>query len=284
MKECKVCGSVCRDLGGGRYKCSCCGSVFSADDFINVKERAEIEAAKVRAAEEVKAKAEMEAARIKADLEKAKIKAAVSKGDSGADLFEKNINGVLEIRWQTGGGICSGSGFLINRNGYAVTNAHVVLKSDGNSCGSCTVKLAGETVSASVVAMGTTKKSDYCSVKDLAIIKLSRIPSKAKVLQFADYSKVRTGEKVFVIGNSLGQGTCITSGIVSDRMRDGEIMTDCPINGGNSGGPIFNTSGEVIGTIVASGNRFDGSDAEGMNYAIPSSVVTEFVKKSGINI
>ncbi len=270
MKECKLCGSDCKDLGNGRYKCSCCGNTFSADEFISVKEKAEIEAAKVRAAEEVRARAAIETARIKAEA---------SKNRDGADLFESNINGVLEIRWKDADGISSGSGFLINRNGYAVTNAHVVSKNDGRSCQSCTVKLADRTVTANVVAMGTTDKSEHCSIKDLALIKLTEIPAKAKVLKFADYKKVRTGEKVFVIGNSLGQGTCITSGIVSDRMRNGELMTDCPINGGNSGGPIFNDEGLVIGAIVAG-----ITNAEGMNFAIPSNNVIEFIKKCGVYI
>lgn len=242
MKKCKLCGGNCISIGNGQYQCDCCGGTFSEDYFVSVKKN------------------------FVAPL-----------NDNGADLFEKNVNGVLEIRWRTQQGICSGSGFLINSLGFAVTNAHVVSRDDGKSCGTCTVKIAGETHNARVVAMGTENTSKHCSVDDLAIIKLDRVPTNAKVLQFENYENVRTGEKVFVIGNSLGQGTCITSGIVSDRMRQDELMTDCPINGGNSGGPIFNDKGLIIGAIVAG-----ITNAEGMNFAIPSNVVMEFLRKNGI--
>lgn len=84
-----------------------------------------------------------------------------------------------------------------------------------------------------------------------------------------------------MIGNSLGGGTCITSGIVSDRRRTLEgkarLMTDCAVNRGNSGGPVFNEAGEVVGTIVAVTTA-----AEGMNYAIPADVVLAYIKSCGL--
>ena len=98
------------------------------------------------------------------------------------------------------------------------------------------------------------------------------------VVGIDDFSRVRIGESIYVVGNSLGHGTCITSGIVSDRKRmvDGQMlmMTDSAVNGGNSGGPVFNTAGNVIGLIVS------GIDnAEGMNFAIPSDDVLDFVRQ-----
>ena len=114
---------------------------------------------------------------------------------------------------------------------------------------------------------------------DLALIRLSGVPVQASVATFGDFNKVRNGEKVFVVGNSLGYGTCITSGIVSDRLRNVNgkmlLMTDCAINGGNSGGPMFNEKGEVIAVIVAG---IDG--AEGMNFAIPVDTVQQFLYKT----
>ena len=112
---------------------------------------------------------------------------------------------------------------------------------------------------------------------DLAVIKLSRVPAGAKVVQFENCDNVRIGESVFVIGNSFGHGTCITAGTVSDRLRNVNgkmlMMTDCAINGGNSGGPIFNEKGLVIAAVVSG-----ITSAEGMNFAIPSSTILRFLQ------
>ena len=117
----------------------------------------------------------------------------------------------------------------------------------------------------------------------LALVLLERGPQNAFVLDFEDFKNVKTGEEVFVIGNSLDDGSCITRGIVSDRLRGiardeskKYLMTDCAINPGNSGGPIFNRKGNVIGVMVASRLK-DGADAKGMNYAIPADVTQAFI-------
>ncbi len=246
MAKCLNCGGTCAAIGGGRFRCDSCMAEFDESDFIATKS----------AAQPVNSSAET---------------------DSGADVFETNINGVLEIRWSDSQYVHSGSGFLISDSGYAITNTHVVTAESGASCGTVTVKLAGEEVKASVVALGDSKHGSGNGV-DLALIKLNRTPARAKVLNFADFNKVRNGEKVFVIGNSLGYGTCITSGIVSDKLRkvNGKnlLMTDCAVNGGNSGGPIFNGSGEIIGAIVSG-----ITGAEGMNFAIPINQVKDFIAR-----
>ena len=239
MVQCKVCGGNCKERKG-EYVCIFCGASYPAN--------------------EVESKSSVSA-----------------KESSGADIFEQNINGILEIRWYDQRYTHSGSGFLISSDGYCITNTHVVTQEDGRSVGTVSVKLKGEEVKATVIALGDDKHG-LGSGDDLALIKLSRIPSGVKVLEFEDFSNVRIGEKVFVIGNSLGYGTCITSGIVSDkeRMVNGHmlLMTDCAVNGGNSGGPIFNEKGKVIGAIVSGIDR-----AEGMNFAIPSKTITQFIRR-----
>ncbi|MDD6846029.1 MAG: trypsin-like peptidase domain-containing protein, partial [bacterium] len=138
------------------------------------------------------------------------------------------------------------------------------------------IKVAGEEVEASIIALGDRHHGLGDGV-DLALIKLERVPYEARALRIGDFENVKIGQRVYVIGNSLGQGTCITSGIVSDKEREMEgknlLMTDCAINGGNSGGPIFNADGEVIGAIVSS-----IPTAKGMNFAIPSKTVLAFIK------
>ena len=245
--RCEMCGGTCIELGNGRYQCECCGSVLE-----DTAARQTASGASVKAASSV----------------------------SGADIYEKNIGGVLEITWRADNVLHSGSGFLVTRDGYCVTNTHVVTSENGKSCGTVTAKIKGEAFSASVVALGDKKHGDGPGV-DLALIKLSRVPADARVLEFENFNNVRIGEPVFVIGNSLGYGTCITSGIVSDKERNvnGKIllMTDCAVNGGNSGGPIFNQRGHVIGAIVSG-----ITNAEGMNFAIPSGTIEAFLRQCKI--
>lgn len=243
-KFCPNCGGEARKLSSGEYECLCCGNVFQ-------------DAALAQAVTEGSVNA--------------------TSSVSGADIYEKNINGILEISWSAGGIRCSGSGFLVSRDGYCITNTHVVTSENGRSCGTVTVKIGNETLSASVVALGDRYHGLGTGV-DLALLKLSKMPSSAKVLEFEDFGNVRIGEPVFVIGNSLGYGTCITSGIVSDKERNVNgkmlLMTDCAVNGGNSGGPIFNQRGHVIGAIVSGITK-----AERMNFAIPSSTVMAFLRQ-----
>ncbi len=196
--------------------------------------------------------------------------------DNGVDVFENNIDGVVEITWSDETYSHSGSGYVISADGYVITNTHVVTHSNGASCNRVNVRVRDVDTTADVVVLGDSKHGLGSGI-DLALIKLNKIPSGTKALTFANFDTVRNGERVFVIGNSLGYGTCITSGIVSDRLRevDGDnlLMTDCAINGGNSGGPIFNSSGKVIGTIVS-----QIPNAKGMNFAIPACDVIDFIE------
>ena len=250
MNKCPNCSGTLESIGGGKYRCIYCFAEVSESDFVKPASY------------------------------------TTKRSSEGVDVFEKNQNGVLEIFCRFPGGMSAGSGLLINRSGYAVTNAHVVTY-NSKVCSDIVVNIAGEQVRASVVALGDNQGGLGNGV-DLAVIKLSSVPYRATVITLGDFSKVRIGEQVFVVGNSLGDGTCITSGIVSDKSRKvgGKtlMMTDCAINGGNSGGPIFNSQGIAIGVIVSSRIQSDGSATEGMNYAIPVNIVKDFLAKSGVRI
>lgn len=242
MIKCSVCGGNAESIGNDRYRCKYCMHEFTA------------------ASQESNAFVEKRA-------------------NGGVDVFEKNKNGVLEITCNFSNSASAGSGLLIKDTGFALTNTHVVT-SGARPCTDIRVKIAGKTVKAEIVALGDDRGGAGNGV-DLALIKLFSVPENAKVVELADFEQVRIGEQVFVIGNSLGDGTCITSGIVSDkrRMLEGKtlMMTDCAINGGNSGGPIFNCNGDAIGVIVSS-RLNNGAPTEGMNYAIPMDIVKLFLK------
>lgn len=169
--------------------------------------------------------------------------------------------------------LASGSGVIIDPQGYIVTNNHVV---EGQS--SLQVIFAdGSQANASLVGTDT--------VHDIAVVKVNvgQVPA---VAEFGDSSNLEPGQVAIAIGSPLGdfRGT-VTVGIVSalDRTVDtqrGLIQTDAAINNGNSGGPLLNAVGQVIGinTLVVrdSGN---GSPVEGLGFAIPSNVVRDITAR-----
>jgi serine protease Do len=169
-----------------------------------------------------------------------------------------------------------GTGFIIDSAGWIVTNYHVAGKAD-----SITVTLTdGRKLSAKLV--GGDEKTD------LALLKVESdkpLPS----VSFGDAAKVRVGQPVMAVGNPFGLGGTVTTGIVSARGRDihsgpfdDYIQTDAAINRGNSGGPLFDMEGKVIGINTAIFSPTGGNI--GLGFAIPSSlaepVVTQ-LKTSG---
>ncbi len=158
-----------------------------------------------------------------------------------------------------------GSGFIIERNGYIVTNNHVI---DGAE--EITVITHDDTrYDAEIV--GRDSKTD------IALLKVET-DDDLPVVSWGDSEKARPGESVFAIGNPLNLGSTVTAGIISARKRninsgpyDDYIQTDASINRGNSGGPLFNSEGKVIGinTAIYAGN---GGGNIGIAFAIPTSL------------
>lgn len=154
-----------------------------------------------------------------------------------------------------------GSGFILDPSGLIVTNHHVIVNAD-----EITVTLAdGAQYKASV--LGRDAKVD------LAVLKITA-DTPLKAVQFGDSDTMRVGEWVLAIGNPFGLGSTVTAGIISARNRninsgpyDDFIQTDAAINRGNSGGPLFNLKGQVIGINTAIISPSGGS--VGVGFAIP---------------
>lgn len=172
-----------------------------------------------------------------------------------------------------GGGAAEGSGFVYDTAGHVVTNEHVV---DGAS--SVKVKLAdGTTYSATVV--GTDISTD------LAVLKVDAPASKLTPLTLGDSSTLVVGDGVVAIGNPFGLDETVTSGIVSALDREiqapdgtpieGAIQTDAAVNHGNSGGPLLDLQGHVIGITAQIKSESGGSD--GVAFAIPSNTIRNVV-------
>ncbi|WP_425506324.1 DegQ family serine endoprotease [Sulfitobacter maritimus] len=161
-----------------------------------------------------------------------------------------------------------GSGFVISEDGYVVTNNHVIESAD-----EITIEFfSGEELVAKVI--GTDPKTDIALLKVEASKPLPFV-------SFGDSNAARVGDWVIAMGNPLGQGFSVSAGIVSARNRalsgtyDDYIQTDAAINRGNSGGPLFNMDGEVIGVNTAILSPNGGSI--GIGFSMASNVVTRVI-------
>ncbi len=164
-----------------------------------------------------------------------------------------------------------GSGFVIDASGYIVTNYHVIDGAD-----EINVILQDDTnLSATIV--GSDKKTD------LALLKVTT-KKPLTAVSFGDSDKVRVGDWILAIGNPYGFGGSVTAGIISARARDINsgpydeyLQTDAPINRGNSGGPMFDMDGNVVGINTAIISPSGGSI--GLAFAIPSSLAKNIVEQ-----
>jgi serine protease Do len=179
-------------------------------------------------------------------------------------FFEGDPRGQMPQRRTEG----QGSGFLIDASGYIVTNNHVAGGADA-----ITVTLQdGRKFEASLV--GSDPKTDLAMIK----VDATDLPYVA----FGDSDKARVGDWVVAIGNPFGLGGTATAGIISARGRDIQsgpyddyLQLDAPINFGNSGGPVFNTAGEVVGVNTAIFSPNGGNI--GIGFAIPANQAKEIV-------
>ncbi len=187
-------------------------------------------------------------------------------GDSFRDFFHEFFDDIpdREFKQQS-----LGSGFIIDRDGFIITNNHVVEGAD-----EIKVKLAdGREFKAKVV--GRDQKTD------LALIKISSAFKNLPTLTLGDSDKMRVGDWVLAIGNPFGLEHTVTQGIISATGRvigagpyDNFLQTDAPINPGNSGGPLVNLKGEVIGI-----NSAINPAGQGIGFAIPISMAKTIISQ-----
>jgi len=178
----------------------------------------------------------------------------VTNGESGS--AKKSANGTIAV--------FVGTGSVIDPSGIIVTNKHVIQ-------GAADIKVTfsdKSTARAQLIAAA--------SLVDLALLKVD-MPQPLPTLQFANSDTLKLGQPVIAVGNPLGLGTSVSTGVVSalnrDLMRspfDDYIQTDASINPGNSGGPLLNCAGEMVGvnTALLSNNKTLGSI--GLGFAMPS--------------
>ena len=195
-------------------------------------------------------------------------------GLSLQEIYAKNIDSVVSITCHFRNGSSSGTGVIFSSEGYIVTNHHVI---DGAR--DMTVLLTDErTLEATLVGAD--------AVSDLAVLHVE--PDDLTAAEFGDSTQLRVGDSVAAIGDPLGselRGT-LTNGIVSAINRDVNvggrtmtlIQTNAAINSGNSGGPLINCYGQVIGiNTLKISDSASAAGVEGLGFAIPSATVKEIV-------
>ena len=210
--------------------------------------------------------------------------AASSSTETVGDIYKQTGDSVVEITVTSAGQAgptggtggtqqATGSGFVYDTQGHVVTNQHVV---DGAQ--SVSVKFAnGRTYSATVVGADPST--------DLAVIDVNAPAAVLKPLELGDSSAVEVGDGVIAIGSPFGLDQTVTTGIVSALHRqitspnnfsiDNAIQTDAAINHGNSGGPLLDMQGDVIG--VNSQIESDSGGNDGVGFAVPSNTISQIV-------
>ena len=176
-------------------------------------------------------------------------------------IIENVIRGVVSVITDRS----AGSGFIIHEDGFIVTNFHVIQ-------GSNFVRVN--------LFNGDTYNADIVGVDPITDLALLKIEGNFDSLDLADSNDVQIGEKVIAIGNPLGLSFTVTEGIVSAVNRVGPnglasyIQTDVTLNPGNSGGPLINAEGEVIGI-----NNFKIGGAESLGFALESEVIEDKINE-----
>jgi len=202
---------------------------------------------------------------------------------TATQVYKRDAAGVVSIKATSAGGGDSGTGIVLNDEGLILTNNHVI--AEGTSITVSPGKSSNVNRTASVV--GADPNSD------LALIKVDPSGLGLTPLKLVSSSSVEVGDSVYALGNPYGLTETLTKGIVSALQReisapDGAtiknvIQTDAPLNPGNSGGPLLNAEGEVIGVnsqIASDAARTEGSQpgSTGVGFAISSTTVSEVIK------
>lgn len=210
-------------------------------------------------------------------------------------IYEERVGGVVEIRavfpstynaygQLTIGGESQGTGFVVSRDGYILTNAHVVSES-GRVASTVRVIVKGRDTKGTPLE-GTVIGADETT--DVALVKID--PSRAPKLQpvpLGDSSLAAVGEEVVAIGNPLGFEFSLSRGVISGIGRElespdgttitGGIQTDAAINPGSSGGPLIDATGHVIGINYMIATMSGGN--EGIGFAVPINTAIRVMKQ-----
>ena len=191
-----------------------------------------------------------------------------------AETAKKVLPSTVTIMASSGSTSGSGSGVVLDKNGHILTNHHVVTLESSNAASTIEVRLSDGTVrTATVVGLD--------SAADLAVLKINPSGLDLQPITWGDSSKLVSGEAVVALGAPYRRSESVTAGVVSNvnRVQPADtkgqnyipmIQVDVPINHGNSGGPLVNLKGELVGINAQGQASQDGGTADGMAFSITS--------------
>lgn len=208
----------------------------------------------------------------------------INSSKSADEIFEESLLSIVEVCASSEDvGESLGTAEFINKEGLLITNAHVVTYTE-----------FGEVVAFDKIAIRFATDEDFIDVKlikydtelDIAVLKMDKSSHKFKPLDIGDSSKIKTGEKVYAIGNSAGYGLSMAEGIVgmplvnieyNDNVRS-VIQSSLNITDGNSGGALLNEKGDLVGMTSFRTRDLKGNVIYGISYSVPISTIMEYIK------
>ena len=194
-----------------------------------------------------------------------------------AKVFDANISAVVGLHVvESKLHVASGTGFIISENGYLLTNSHVVFDKESGGCHKkIYMSFLGREERYAVQVLFSDKENDVALCK----FDPSGVPGFSCVKRISDYSRVMPGADCLVVGNAFGMGLAPFSGIVRFvRNDDKNLVYTAPSNPGDSGGPVFNRSGECIGINKSKIFTVNGSAAEGYANATPMDTIENLLR------
>ena len=200
---------------------------------------------------------------LQGSLEESQQQLNLLKASAGADfsgIIEDSTPSILIIRTDSS----QGTGFIINEEGYLVTNAHVLADESGYLA----------TGIHAINYLGERRELEFIGYNEDMDVALLKAQGNYRALELADSNEVKIGEKVIAIGNPYGLVFSVSEGIVSGTHRKGPngldlyVQIDAALNPGNSGGPLINKQGEVIGM-----NNFKITGGESLGFALESNYI-----------